>query len=122
VVIGGMVGKLTKIAQGETITHANRAEVDTDLLARLAARLGAPAQDCADIAAAETARFAAERMASLGLGPAFHTALAEEVVSTLTAPDRYGDRFHLRVLVCDFDGQKITEAASASSLTRTDPP
>ena len=25
VVIGGMVGKLTKIAQGETITHANRA-------------------------------------------------------------------------------------------------
>jgi cobalt-precorrin-5B (C1)-methyltransferase len=32
VVIGGMVGKLTKIAQGETITHAGRAEVDTALL------------------------------------------------------------------------------------------
>jgi cobalt-precorrin-5B (C1)-methyltransferase len=41
IVIGGMVGKLTKIAQGETITHANRAEVDTDLLARLAASIGA---------------------------------------------------------------------------------
>ena len=39
VVIGGMVGKLTKIAQGETITHANRAEVDTGLLAELAANL-----------------------------------------------------------------------------------
>ncbi len=112
VVIGGMVGKLTKIAQGETITHANRAEVDTGLLAGLAARLGAPAEDCRAIAEAQTARFAAERMETLGLGPAFHTALAEEVVKTLTAPDRYGDRFHLRVLVCDFDGQKITEASS----------
>lgn len=36
VVLGVMVGKLTKMAQGETITHANRAEVDTDLVARIA--------------------------------------------------------------------------------------
>ena len=112
VVIGGMVGKLTKIAQGETITHANRAEVDTELLARLAARVGAPAADCAEIAAAETARFAAERMQTLGLLEAFHTALAQEVVNTLTAPDRYGQRFQLQVLVCDFDGHKIAEAHS----------
>lgn len=112
VVIGGMVGKLTKIAQGETITHANRAEVDTGLLAELAAGIGAPAADCAAIAAAETARFAAERMQALGLLPQFHTALARRVVHTLTAADRYGDRFHLHVLVCDFDGQKIAEASS----------
>jgi cobalt-precorrin-5B (C1)-methyltransferase len=112
VVIGGMVGKLTKIAQGETITHANRAEVDTDLLARLAAGIGAPPDECAAIAAAETARFAAERMEALGLLNEFHTALAQQVVRTLTAPDRYGDRFHLQVLVCDFDGRKVAEAAS----------
>jgi cobalt-precorrin-5B (C1)-methyltransferase len=112
VVIGGMVGKLTKIAQGETITHANRAEVDTGLLAELAAGIGAPADECAAIAAAETARFAAERMQVLGLLNQFHTALARKVVSTLTAPDRYADRFHLHVLVCDFDGQKIAEACS----------
>ena len=112
VVIGGMVGKLTKIAQGETITHANRAEVDTELLAGLAARVGAPPEVCAEIAAAETARFGAERMQALGLGEPFHHALAQAVVQTLTAPDRYGDRFHLTVLVCDFDGSKITEAAS----------
>ena len=112
VVIGGMVGKLTKIAQGETITHANRAEVDTQLLADLAARIGAPPGDCAAIAAAPTARFAAERMEELGLVHAFHRALAQQVIDTLTAPDRYGSRFQLHVLVCDFDGQKMAEAAS----------
>ena len=117
VVIGGMVGKLTKIAQGETITHANRAEVDTQLLAELAAGVGAPPEVCAEIAAAETARFGAERMQALGLGPAFHSALAQAVVRTLTASDRYGDRFHLTVLVCDFDGTKITEAVSCPAAT-----
>ena len=117
VVIGGMVGKLTKIAQGETITHANRAEVDTSLLAELAAGIGAPATECAAIANAETARFAAERMEALGLLNEFHGALARKVVSTLTAPERYGDRFRLRVLVCDFDGRKIAEASSIPTST-----
>jgi cobalt-precorrin-5B (C1)-methyltransferase len=110
VVIGGMVGKLTKIAQGETITHANRAEVDTALLAELAAGIGAPAEECAAIAAAETARFAAERMQALGLLEAFHAALARKVVQTVTG--RYPGRFRLDVLVCDFDGKKIAEASS----------
>lgn len=108
VVIGGMVGKLTKIAQGETITHAGRAEVDTGLLAELAAGLGAPADVCADIRANETARYAGERMETLGLGPAFHQALAQRVLSTLTA--RYPGKFELKVLVCDFEGQKIAES------------
>lgn len=112
VVIGGMVGKLTKIAQGETITHANRAEVDTELLAQLAAGIGAPPEVCAEIAAAETARFAAERMQALGLATAFHEALAQAVVRTLMAPARYGGKFRLQVLVCDFDGQKMAEADS----------
>jgi cobalt-precorrin-5B (C1)-methyltransferase len=110
--VAAMVGKLTKIAQGETITHANRAEVDTALLAELAASVGAPAEECAAIAEADTARFAAERMEALGLLHPFHTALARKVVSTLTAPDRYADRFQLHVLVCDFEGQKIAEASS----------
>ena len=110
-----MVGKLTKIAQGETITHAGRADVDTGLLAELAASIGAPADECAGIAANVTARFASERMEALGLLAEFHTALARKVVSTLTAPDRYGDKFQLHVLVCDFDGRKIAEARSNES-------
>jgi len=109
VVIGGMVGKLTKIAQGETITHAGRAEVDTGLLADIAASLGAPEDVCGDIRNNETARYAGERMDALGLGPAFHTALAQRVIQTLRA--RYPDQFDLKVLVCDFDGRKIAEAS-----------
>jgi cobalt-precorrin-5B (C1)-methyltransferase len=86
--------------------------VDTELLAQLAAGIGAPPEVCAEIAAAETARFAAERMQALGLATAFHEALAQAVVRTLMAPDRYGGQFRLQVLVCDFDGQKMAEADS----------
>ncbi|HQS01516.1 MAG: cobalt-precorrin-5B (C(1))-methyltransferase [Pseudomonadota bacterium] len=108
VVIGGMVGKLTKIAQGETITHAGRAEVDTGLLADIAAGLGAAPDVCDAIRQNETARYAGERMDALGLGQAFHTALAQRVIQTLRT--RYPDQFELKVLVCDFDGRKIAEA------------
>lgn len=110
VVIGGMVGKLTKIAQGETITHANRAEVDTGLLADLCAGIGVPPEVCEDIRNAETARYASERVETLGLTAAFHQALAERVVRTVKG--RYPDQFHLTVLVCDFDGRKLAEALS----------
>lgn len=108
VVIGGMVGKLTKIAQGETITHAGRADVDTGLLADLAAGMGVATDVCDDIRNAKTARYAGERMDALGLGAAFHQALARKVIGTLR--QRYPDQFGLKVLVCDFDGQKIAEA------------
>ena len=107
VVIGGMVGKLTKIAQGETITHAGRADVDTGLLADLAAELGVAPEVCADIRAAKTARYAGERMDELGLGTVFHTTLAQRVVQTLH--ESYPDKFDIQVLVCDFDGHKIAQ-------------
>lgn len=108
VVIGGMVGKLTKMAQGETITHANRNPVDTELLAEIALAMGVDAVTCAAIAAAETARYASERMAVLGLTELFHRRLAERVIATLSA--RYPKKFAIRVLVCDFDGVYIAEA------------
>ncbi len=108
VIIGGMVGKLTKMAQGETITHANRNAVDTALLAELAAAVGAPQQVCDDIAGAETARYASERLEALGLGLPFYRALGTRVIETLSA--RYpGASFDLCVLVCDFDGNKLAE-------------
>ena len=108
VIIAGMVGKLTKMAQGETITHAGRAEVDTALLSELAQAVGAPEAVCADIRQARTARYAAERMTALNLAEAFHHALAQRVVDTLS--QRYPGRFLITVLVCDFAGQKIAAA------------
>jgi len=108
VVIGGMVGKLTKMAQGETITHANRNPVDTELLAEIAAEIGVAQEVCMEIRSAETARYASERMASLGLAEAFHRRLAQRVVQTLA--ERYPQKFKIWVLVCDFDGRFIAEA------------
>ncbi len=112
VIIGGMVGKLTKMAQGETITHAGRNAVDTELLAELAARIGAPAQVCAEIRQAETARYASERMEELGLMTQFYQALGEKVIETLKG--RYPDQFTLRVLICDFEGNKLSDIREAT--------
>lgn len=109
VVIGGMVGKLTKIAQGETITHANRNPVDTDLLAELAEEIGAPTEICQAIRESEMARYASERMEEIGLIEPFYQALGRRVISTLS--QRYAGKFHLRVLMCDFDGNKLAEVA-----------
>ncbi|WP_431475447.1 cobalt-precorrin-5B (C(1))-methyltransferase [Massilia eburnea] len=121
VVLAVMVGKLTKIAQGETITHANRSEVDTDLVAEIARRIGAAPEDCAAIAAAETARFGAELMVERGLGDAFHHALAQAAIDTLTAPERYGHAFQLRVLVCDFSGNQVADVWSAPAQSQERP-
>lgn len=108
IIIGGMVGKLTKMAQGETITHAGRAPVDVELVADIARRIGAPEEICNAIAAQETARYASECMAELGLEYEFHVELAKRVIATLV--NRYPGRFEIAVLVCDFDGNKLAEA------------
>lgn len=122
VVLGVMVGKLTKIAQGETITHANRNVVDTDLVAEIGRRIGASEADCRAMAEAKTARFGAELMVERGLGEAFHRALAQAAIDTLTAPERYGRAFQLRVLVCDPEGNEVADVLSAPAEDRPKPP
>lgn len=116
VIIGGMVGKLTKMAQGEIITHANRKAVNTALLAALARDCGAPADVCEEISAAETARFAAEKMEELGLDTAFYKALAQRTIDTLRG--RYPDQFSIRVMVCDFSGNKLADVRSTAEMQR----
>jgi len=111
VVIGGMVGKLTKMAQGETITHAGRNAVNTALLAELAADIGVSEEICKDISEAQTARYASERMEELGLITEFYNALGNRVMETLKA--RYPGGFDLKVLICDFDGNKLAEINQA---------
>jgi len=108
-IIGGMVGKLTKMAQGETITHAGRNKVNTQLLSELAASVGAPEDVCHDIAASEMARYASERMDEIGLLNEFYDALAKKVIETLS--ERYPNKFKLTVMVCDFDGNKLAEVS-----------
>jgi cobalt-precorrin-5B (C1)-methyltransferase len=105
VIVGAMVGKLTKMAQGLAVTHAWKEEVDRGLLAEAAEKVGAPAALVARIRAAETARFAAEQLQQLGLATAFHRELAERALRALRAA--YPGPHTLSVLVCDFEGQPI---------------
>ncbi len=105
IIVGAMAGKLTKIAQGLSVTHAWREEVDRGLLAEVAAQIGAPDTLVQEIRAAETARFAAERLQELGLSASFHRALAERALHTLRK--LYPGPHRLTVLVCDFEGRPI---------------
>lgn len=105
IIVGAMVGKLTKIAQGLSVTHAWREEIDRELIASAAEEIGAPPDLVAEIRAAETARFAAERLAELNLAVAFHRALAERAIRSLR--DRYPGPHRLTVLACNFEGVPI---------------
>lgn len=112
IVLGAMVGKLTKAAQGLPVTHAWRQPVDRDLLAEAATEVGAPPVVVEAIREAETARFAAERLAAQGLSADFHRALARRARQSLYA--RYPDCFDLDVLVVDFEGEPILTLEAAA--------
>jgi cobalt-precorrin-5B (C1)-methyltransferase len=60
VIVVGMMGKLSKMANGKMQTHAAGSEVNMDLLAELAAELGARVEVVAEIRAANTARHVLE--------------------------------------------------------------
>ena len=92
--------------------------MDTALVARVARQIGASPADCEAIAAAKTARFGADLLTERGLGTAFHMALAQEAIRTLTAPARYGRAFQLRVLVSDPEGRLVADALSAPADDR----
>ncbi|WP_300451073.1 cobalt-precorrin-5B (C(1))-methyltransferase [Accumulibacter sp.] len=112
--VGAMVGKLTKMGQGLAVTHAWKAEIDRDLLAESALAVGAPADLVASIRAAETARFAAERLTVLGLTEAFHRQLAQRAMRSLRA--RYPGPYRLTILVCDFEGRFIVRVDEDEAL------
>jgi cobalt-precorrin-5B (C1)-methyltransferase len=65
--IVGMMGKLSKMANGKMMTHAAGSEVNMELLANLASDLGAPEELRAQILAGNTARHVLELCAGAGL-------------------------------------------------------
>ncbi len=112
--VGAMAGKLTKMGQGLSVTHAWKAEIDRDLLAASAQEVGAPPDLVEEIRAAETARFAAERLAALGLTVDFHRALAKKAIRSLKSC--YPGPYHLTLLVCDFEGRFIVRVEEDEAL------
>lgn len=112
--VGAMAGKLTKMAQGLAVTHAWRAEIDRDLLAECAIEVGAASDLVEEIRAAETARFAAEKLAALGLAAPFHRALAKRAIRSLKAC--YPGAYRLTIHVCDFEGAFIVRIEEEEAL------
>lgn len=114
VYVGAMAGKLTKMGQGLAVTHAWKAAIDRDLLADCAREIGAAPDLIEQIRSAETARFAAERLAALGLSVDFHRALARKAIRSLKAC--YPGPYRLTMLVCDFDGNFIVRVEEEEAL------
>jgi cobalt-precorrin-5B (C1)-methyltransferase len=114
VYVGAMVGKLTKMCQGLAVTHAWRAEIDRDILADAARSVGAPGALVEEIRAAETARFAAEKLSRLGLTVPFHRELASKAIRRLKG--RYPGDYRLAALVCDFEGHLICRVDQHEAL------
>ena len=114
IIIGAMAGKLTKMGQGLAVTHAWKAEIDRDLLAQCAQEVGAAPDLVEEIRNAETARFAAERLAALGLAVDFHRALAIKAIRSLKSC--YPGTYRLTVMVCDFDGNFIVRVEDEEAL------
>ena len=66
-IIVGMMGKLSKMADGKMMTHAAGSEVNRELLASLAAELGGSEDVVAEIRRANTARHVLELCSAAGL-------------------------------------------------------
>jgi cobalt-precorrin-5B (C1)-methyltransferase len=67
VLIAGMIGKLSKMANGKMQTHAAGSEVNLELLADLCAELGGSDEVCTRVRGANTARHVLEICAAEGL-------------------------------------------------------
>lgn len=101
VTICGMMGKLSKLADGRRQTHAAGSQVNTAMLGRLARSLGASREVAAAIAQANTARHALELAQAAGIA-----GLADAVAARAARhAERFaGGRARVAVVLTDFDG------------------
>ena len=109
VVLGGMIGKFSKIAAGHMMTHVAGNQVDPAYLASLAAQAGADAATIEAMRAANTARHVQEiaiERAATGL----FDALAQAVVARCTEEVRGG--LEIGCLLFDFDGTLLAQAGA----------
>ncbi len=112
--VAGMIGKLSKMADGRMQTHAAGSEVNMELLARLAAEEGASDEVQAEIHSANTARHVLEICAARGC-PGIATRICREVVEKLSA--HVGGAVELRAWLVDFNGALIGHWAPAQERT-----
>jgi cobalt-precorrin-5B (C1)-methyltransferase len=100
--IVGMIGKLSKMADGRTMTHAAGSEVNLSLLADIAERAGAAASLAERIRAANTARHVLELTAAEL--PGFPGAVCDLVVTRLGHHAASAGTISIHAVLVDFDG------------------
>src|SRR5262249_12878607 len=107
--LAGMIGKLSKIAQGHFMTHVAGNRVDPDFLAALAAECGADGALVAAIAGATTARHAQE-LAQAGCCPAIFDRVA--ALACRRSSELVGSALAVETVLFDFDGTILARAVS----------
>ncbi|MFM2418635.1 MAG: cobalamin biosynthesis protein CbiD, probable [Pseudomonadota bacterium] len=119
IVIVGMIGKLSKMANGKMQTHMAGSDVNLGLLAECAKDAGASAELCAEIEAANTARHVLELCTRAGITdlPTRVSARAAREVA------RYAGRgLEVRAMLVDFEGTLLAdETARDTSAGGTTP-
>jgi cobalt-precorrin-5B (C1)-methyltransferase len=102
--IVGMIGKLSKMADGKMQTHAAGSEVNMDLLASLAAELSAGEDVCRRIREANTARHVLEICSAEGL-TAITALVCRKVVEH--GARHAGGELSVRAYLVDFGGSLL---------------
>ncbi len=110
--IVGMMGKLSKMADGRMQTHAAGSEVNMELLATLAAELGASEDLQARVRTANTARHVLEMCAAEGF-----TAITQLVCKKVAenAERHAGGTLPVRAVLVDFGGALLAQHPNATA-------
>jgi cobalt-precorrin-5B (C1)-methyltransferase len=108
-VIVGMIGKLSKMADGKTMTHAAGSEVNMELLAGIARDLGAAPDVVEQIRTANTARHVLELATHSGLD-GLADAICTRVVAHLEAHAAFVAPLAVQAILLDFDGRVLGRA------------
>ena len=109
VVFVGMVGKLTKLASGVLMTHYTRSKVDLGLLAEITTAVGGSAALAVEVAAANTARHAAELWGGAGLSRPAGDELCRRVREVLVRFS--GGVLDADVAMVDFTGDTVVASS-----------
>ncbi len=103
-IIVGMIGKLSKMADGKMQTHAAGSEVNMTLLARLASEIGASSEVCEQILAANTARHVLEICKASGVA-GLTTMICQRVVEH--TQHHAGGSLIVYAFLIDFNGTPL---------------
>ena len=117
-VIVGMIGKLSKMADGKAMTHAAGSEVNMELLAAIAEDLRAPPEVVGQIRAANTARHVLEIATRAGLD-GLSGAICARVVRHLERHAAVVGSLPVQAILLDFEGRVLGRAPALAPTRET---